>query len=91
MPAWGALGDGNATVEGTKPRVYGPLFGERGHSAGAPSITFVSQASLDAGIQKRAHGYRQLPTVRNTRTVGKKHMLFNDATSPLRVHQVTTK
>jgi len=29
MPAWGALGDGNATVEGAEPRVYGPLVGGR--------------------------------------------------------------
>ena len=28
MPAWGALGDGNATVEGAEPRVYGPLLAE---------------------------------------------------------------
>jgi urease subunit alpha len=89
MPAWGALGDGNATVEGAEPRVYGPLFGGRGHSAGALSITFVSQASLDAGLQKRLHGNRQLQPVRNTRTVGKKNMLFNDATPPVRVHPVT--
>jgi urease subunit alpha len=89
MPAWGALGDGNATVEGAEPRVYGPLFGGRGHSAGALSITFVSQASLDAGIRKRVLGYRQLQPVRNTRTVGKKHMLFNDATPPVRVHPDT--
>ena len=89
MPAWGALGDGNATVEGAEPRVYGPLFGGRGHSAGALSITFVSQASLDAGLQKRLRGYRQLQPVRNTRTVGKKNMLFNDATPPVRVHPVT--
>jgi urease subunit alpha len=89
MPAWGALGDGNATVEGAEPRVYGPLFGGRGHSAAALSITFVSQASLDAGLQKRLHGYRQLQPVHNTRTVGKKNMLFNDATPPVHVHPVT--
>jgi len=89
MPAWGALGDGNATVEGAEPRVYGPLFGGRGRSAAALSITFVSQASLDAGLQQRLKGYRQLQPVQNTRTVGKKNMLFNDATPPVRVHPVT--
>jgi len=89
MPAWGALGDGNATIEGAEPRVYGPQFGGRGHSAGALSITFVSQASLDAGLRKRSGGYRQLQPVQNTRTVGKKHMLFNDATPPVCVHPVT--
>lgn len=89
MPAWGALGDGNATVEGAEPRVYGPLFGGRGRSAASLSITFVSQASLDAGLRKRLNGHRQLQPVRNTRTVGKKHMLFNDAMPPVRVHPVT--
>jgi len=89
MPAWGALGDGNATVEGAEPRVYGPLFGGRGRSAAALSITFVSQASLDAGLQQRLSAHRQLQPVKNTRTVGKRHMLFNDATSPVRVHPVT--
>jgi urease subunit alpha len=89
MPAWGALGDGNATIEGAEPRVYGPQFGGRGHSAGALSITFVSQASLDAGLRKRLGGYRQLQPVRNTRTIGKKNMLFNDATPRVHVHPVT--
>ena len=89
MPAWGALGDGNATVEGAEPRVYGPLFGGRGRSAAALSITFVSRASLDAGLQKRLSGHRQLQPVKNTRVVGKKHMLFNDVTPPVRVHPVT--
>ena len=89
MPAWGALGDGNATVEGAEPRVYGALFGGRGRSAASLSITFVSQASLDAGLRKRLSGHRQLQPVQNTRTVGKKNMLFNDATPPVRVHPVT--
>ncbi|GAC1568402.1 MAG: urease subunit alpha [Ktedonobacteraceae bacterium] len=89
MPAWGALGDGNATVEAAEPQVYGPLFGGRGQAAGALSITFVSQASLDAGLAKRLQGRRQLQPVRQTRTVGKKDMLFNNATPPVRVHPVT--
>ncbi|HEX9134769.1 MAG TPA: urease subunit alpha [Ktedonobacteraceae bacterium] len=89
MPAWAALGDGNATVEGAEPRVYGPLFGGRGRSAAALSITFVSQASLDAGLLRRLSGHRQLQPVKNTRVVGKKHMLFNDAMPPVRVHPVT--
>ncbi|HEY6406681.1 MAG TPA: urease subunit alpha, partial [Ktedonobacteraceae bacterium] len=42
MPAWGALGDGNAAVEAAEPLCYGPLFGGRGKSAGALSITFIS-------------------------------------------------
>jgi urease subunit alpha len=89
LPAWMALGDGNATVESAEPQVYGPLFGGRGASAGALSINFVSQASLDAGLSKRLQTRRQLQPVRQARTVGKKDMLFNHATPPVRVHPVT--
>ncbi len=92
MPAWGALGDGNATVEAAEPQVYGPLFGGRGRAAGALSITFVSQASLDAGLaaRLRSRGHlRQLQPVRQTRTIGKQDMLYNNATPPVRVHPVT--
>ena len=89
MPAWGTLGDGNAAIEGAEPRLYGPLFGGRGNSAAALSITFVSQASLDAGLQKRLRSHRQLQPVRQTRIVGKKDMLFNDAMPPVRVHPLT--
>ena len=89
MPAWGALGDGNATLEGAEPQVYGPLFGGRGLSAAALSITFVSQASLDAGLEKRLRGRRQLQPVKQTRKVGKKDMLFNNTMPPVRVHPTT--
>jgi len=89
MPAWGAPGDGNATIEGAEPRVYGPFFGGRGQTAGALSITFVSQASLDAGLRKRLSGHRQLQPVKHTRTVGKKDMRFNNAMPPVRVHPIT--
>lgn len=89
MPAWGTLGDGNATVEAAEPQIYGPLFGGRGRGAGALSITFVSQASLDAGLKKRLQSNRQLQSVQQTRTVGKKNMLFNDAMPPVHVHPIT--
>lgn len=93
MPAWSATGDGNAAVEAAEPLGYGPLFGGRGASAGALSITFVSQASLDAGLRQRLQSRRTLAPVRQTRTVGKKDMLFNDQMPPVRVnahtHEVT--
>lgn len=89
MPAWGAVGDGNAAVEIVEPRSYGPLFGGRGQSPAALSISFVSQASLDAGLGKRLRSQRQLQPVRQARTVGKNDMLYNSSTPPVRVHPVT--
>lgn len=89
MPAWGIVGDGNATVEIAEPQSYGPLFGGRGKSAGALSLTFVSQAALDAGLKKRLRSVRQLQPVQQTRTVNKTHMLFNDAMPAVHVHPIT--
>ena len=91
MLAWGALGDGNAAVEAAEPLCYGPLFGGRGQSASALSITFVSQASLDAGLSKRLRSVRQIQPVQQTRTVSKKNMLYNDATQPSAFIQPPTR
>src|SRR5207244_6370073 len=77
MPAWGSPGDGNATVEGVEPRVYGPFFGGRGQTAGALSITFVSQASLDAGLRKRLSGHRQPQPAKPTRTLSRTRLPIN--------------
>ncbi len=89
MPAWGALGDGNAAIEAAEPLIYGALFGGRERSAGSLSITFVSQASLDLGLRKRWQSTRQLQPVQQTRTIGKKDMLFNNQTPPVHVHPHT--
>jgi urease subunit alpha len=89
MPAWGALGDGNAAIEAAEPLVYAPLFGGRGRSAGSLSITFVSQTSLDLGLRKRWQSTRQLQPVQQTRTIGKKDMLFNNQTPSVHVHPHT--
>lgn len=93
MPAWGLLGDGNAVVESAEPLVYGPQFGGRGASAATLSLSFVSQAALNAGLQQRLHTRRHLYPVQGTRAIGKKDMLFNTAMPTVRVdastHEVT--
>ncbi len=89
MPAWGALGDGNAAIETAQPLIYGPLFGGNGRSAAPLSLTFVSQASLDAHIQRRLQSSRLFQPVQNTRAVRKKDMLFNDQTPKVQVDALT--
>src|SRR5260370_6407808 len=78
MPAWGTLGDGDAAGAGAEPQLYGPVVGGRGNSAAALSITFVSQASLDAGLQKRLRSHRKLQPFTQTPIIGNKTMLFNN-------------
>ncbi len=93
MPAWGALGDGNAAIETAQPLIYGPLFGGHGSSAAPLSLNFVSQASLEAHIQRRLASRRLFEPVQHTRTVRKTDMLYNDQTPEVhvdaRTHEVT--
>ena len=49
----GALGQGNATVEGVEPVGYGPHWGSLGAAAAALSTTFVSGAALEGVIGQR--------------------------------------
>lgn len=48
LPAWGRLGDPNATTELAQPLVYGPLFGGRGHAPGELSVLFTNVAAQES-------------------------------------------
>ncbi len=54
-PAWGAYGDGNATVEWAEPRRYAAGWGGRGLAPASVSATFVSSA-IDAEAFARRLG-----------------------------------
>ena len=67
--AWSAMGEGNASVHGAQPTRYGPDWGATGVAAAAVSTTFVSAASLDAGIVGRLGTRRRVVPVRGTRSI----------------------
>jgi urease subunit alpha len=77
--AWGPLGEGNATVEGAEPRRYGPHWGGYGRAPASLSVTFVSQAAMDADIRTRIGGERRLATVSGTRSVRRDDMVAGRA------------
>ncbi len=79
--SWGPIGEGNATVWGSEPTSYGPMFGGIGNAPASLGALFVSRASVESGLAKRLHTNRSLVAVRNARQVTKKAMLFN-ALSP---------
>ena len=68
-PAWGPLGEGNASVEGAEPRRYMPHWAGHGTAPAALSVTFVSQAALDARIASRLGSRRRFAAVSGTRDV----------------------
>jgi urease subunit alpha len=75
--AWAALGDPNASIPTPQPVLMRPSFGD---TTGADhSVSFVSPAALDDGLQERLGLRRRLVGVRPTREVGKAQMLNNDA------------
>ena len=84
------MGDPNASIPTPQPVHYRPMFGAFGKSLTASSVTFVSQAGLDAGLGEKLGLDRQLLAVRNTRGgIGKKSMLLNDATPDIEVDPET--
>jgi urease subunit alpha len=76
--AWGALGDGNASIPQSEPLVYAPHWGGSGLAAASLSANFVSAAAL-GDFQRRLPTRRRAIPVTGTRRVSKRHMLYNQA------------
>ena len=84
------MGDPNASIPTPQPVHYRPMFGAFGKSLTNSSVTFVSQASLDAGIQNRLGVAKQLLAVKNTRGgISKASMIHNDLTPHIEVDPET--
>ncbi|WUG43340.1 urease subunit alpha [Kitasatospora sp. NBC_00458] len=84
FPAYGVVGDPNASTDRCEPLVLGPQFGAHGATAADISVAFVSQAAADgAYLDRAADG---LPTrrrrvgVRGTRGIGPADMVRNART-----------
>ena len=75
----GGIGEGNATVEGTEPRRYGPHWGALGAAPPALSTTFVSKAALEGGIKGRIGSRRRFVAVEQTRSVRRDTLARNHA------------
>jgi urease subunit alpha len=86
--AWGALGQGNATVEGVQPTRYGDHWGALGGAAAALSTTFVSKASLEAGIRERLGSRRRFAAVSGTRATVRASLVHNTAVPSIQVDPV---
>ena len=77
MIASAAMGDPNASIPTPQPVHYRPMFGSFGGAVAATSVTFVSGASLDAGIGDKLNLQKRLSAVRGTRSVNKSDMKLN--------------
>ena len=82
---WGALGQGNATIEQVEPVRYGPHWGALGAAPPALSTTFVSRAALESGIRERLGSRRRFGAVQGTRAVTRRSLVHNTAAPDVEV------
>ena len=73
-----AMGDPNASIPTPQPVHYRPMFGSFGKSLTESSISFVSQAAMDAGIHEVLGLEKQVLAVNGTRSIKKSDMMLND-------------
>lgn len=87
--AMAAMGDPNASIPTPQPVHYRPMFGAYGGALAKTSLTFVSQAGLQAGIGERFGLNKTLSAVKGIRGLGKRHMIHNDYLPKMEVNAQT--
>ncbi|RRJ84371.1 urease subunit alpha [Aestuariirhabdus litorea] len=71
------MGDPNASIPTPQPVHYRPMFGASPAAAAATSLTFVSAAALERGLEESLRLERRLAACRNVREVSKADMVLN--------------
>ncbi|MXX91274.1 MAG: urease subunit alpha [Boseongicola sp. SB0677_bin_26] len=87
--AMAQMGDPNASIPTPQPVHSRPMFGAFGRSVERSSVTFVSAAAQDAGIGAALGLAKDTLAVANTRAIGKKDLVLNDATPEMEVDPET--
>jgi len=85
MIATAVMGDPNGSIPTPQPEHFRPMFASFGRARSATSLTFVSEAGLDADFRSN----RKFEAVRRTRTIGKQDMVLNDLTPDMEVDPET--
>ncbi|OQS43989.1 urease subunit alpha [Chromobacterium haemolyticum] len=78
MIAAAAMGDPNASIPTPQPVHYRPMFGSCGAAVARGSVTFVSQAALQADIGAELGLRKRLVAVRGCRHLRKTDLIHND-------------
>ncbi|MEP2642282.1 urease subunit alpha [Roseobacter sp.] len=83
------MGDPNASIPTPQPVYSRPMFGSFGRSVEHSAITFVSAAAEAAGLRDTLGLRKQVVAVKNTRGIGKKDLILNDALPHIEVNPET--
>ncbi len=87
--AYSLMGDPNASIPTTEPVLYRPMFGSFGNAVKSTSVIFTSKLALDNGLEHKVNCHKKFLPVKNCRSIGKKDMLYNDATPQIDVNPET--
>jgi urease subunit alpha len=79
MIAWSAMGDSNASIPTPQPVLFRPMFGSYGTAVQQTSLTFVSEAAMDAGVPASLGLKKRPVAVKNCRKISKRDMINNNA------------
>lgn len=83
------MGDPNASIPTPQPVHYRKMFGALGRARNETCMSFLSKASLAAGIPDQLQLSNQIGCVRNTRNIGKADMRLNDYQPNIKVDSRT--
>ncbi|KAI3867799.1 hypothetical protein MKX03_019259 [Papaver bracteatum] len=83
--AWANMGDPNASIPTPEPVMMRPMFGAFGHAGSSNSISFVSKAAKEAGIESIYGLKKRVEAVRNVRKLTKLDMKLNSALPKIEV------
>ncbi len=71
------MGDANASIPTPQPVHYRPMFASYGAMLHATSLTFISQAALEAGVPEQLGLRKKIAVVKNCRDVQKTDLIHN--------------
>ncbi|MCE8510213.1 urease subunit alpha [Ruegeria pomeroyi] len=83
------MGDPNASIPTPQPVYSRPMWGAYGRSVEHSAVIFVSDAAQADGVRARLGLAKQTVAVRNTRAIGKRDLLLNNATPRIEVDPET--
>jgi len=83
------MGDPNASIPTPQPVYSRSMFGATGGAVAQTSVTFVSQAAQADGIRETFGLSKQTIAVQNTRNIGKRDLILNDALPKIEVNPET--
>jgi urease subunit alpha len=87
--AWAQMGDANASIPTPQPVHMQPMFASFGGAIATTSLTFVSQAALEAGIPAQLGLQKTAVAVAGTRQLSKQDMKLNSALPEMEVNPET--